>query len=242
MDKIETIQNTRDIKVIRIVFGNFDISNIPITPQFNEIVYVWGKENRDNLKNMGYQTILMNRDIFDYKYTNPNYQFLHKLIGIESAMKTYSKILFLDWDCYLTKELDDTFFNSLENKTLLAPIYSYSKSDYSAIYEKADGWAQLQSNLLNTLSWERDELFVLPNAGFIYISDSSISTELLNLAKIKNLTTLIEEFAIYSFTNTILDSYIENYHPKCLYGNSTNTILNDYVNSKLDMNIYFEHN
>ena len=78
MDKIETIQNTRDIKVIRIVFGNFDISNIPITPQFNEIVYVWGKENRDNLKNMGYQTILMNRDIFDYKYTHANYQFLHK--------------------------------------------------------------------------------------------------------------------------------------------------------------------
>lgn len=239
---ITEIQNTRDIQIIRIVFGNFDISNIPTTPQYNEVVYVWGKENRDSLKALGYNTILMKRDNFDYTFSNPKYQFIHKLIGIEESMKTYSKVLFLDWDCKLIKNLDDEFFNGFTEKTLLAPIYSYNKSDYEVVYETPKEWYELQSNLLNTFSWNTDDKLVIPNAGFIYISDSNIAIELLNLAKQKNLTTLIEEFALYCFSNTTLDLYIENHHPKCVYGNSTNTSLNEYVESKLDMNIYFEHN
>lgn len=242
MDKILTLQNTNDIKVIRVVWGNFNISNIPTTPQFNEVVYVWGKENRNVIRNMGYETILVSRDNLDYKYAHPNYQFIHKLIGIEMATKTHSKVLFLDWDCYLVKELDTEFFNLLENKNLLAPIYSYDKSEYTTIYDKANEWNELQSNLLNTNSWSKDDTFVIPNAGFIYISDSNIATELLELSKKNNITTLIEEFTIHSYTNTTLDSYIESYHPNCVYGKSGNNSINEYVNSKIDMNIYFEHN
>lgn len=242
MDKIFTLQDTRDIQVIRVIWGNFDATSLPSTPQFNEIVYVWGKETRDSLKSMGYQTVLMNKDIFDYKYAHPNYQFIHKLIGIERAMKTHSKVLFLDWDCYLIKELDDTFFSLFENKSLLAPIYSYQKSEFSTIYDKADEWHELQSNLLNTNSWSKDDVFIIPNAGFIYISDSLIANDLVLLAKKNNITTLIEEFTLYSYTNTTLDSYIETYHPNCLYGNSQSSDINTYVDSKLDMNIYFEHN
>jgi len=239
---ITDVQNTRDIKVVRVVFGNFNISNIPTTPQYNEIIYVWGKENRDSLKSLGYETILMSRDAMDYKYVHPNYQFMHKLIGIDTSMKTYSKILFLDWDCNLIKSLDDGFFNQMNDKTLLAPIYSYQKSEFETIYDKADEWYELQSNLLNKFSWDNGDTFVIPNAGFIYISDADVATQLLSLAKEKHLTTLIEEFSLYCFTNTILDSYIESYHPLCVYGNSTNTILNEYVASKLNMDIYFEHN
>lgn len=242
MDKIVSLQNTQDIKVVRIVWGNFDISNIPTTPQFNEIVYVWGKDNRDNLKSLGYETVLMSKDICNFKYTHPNYQFIHKLIGIKKSMETYSKILFLDWDCYVVKELDTDFFNLLENKSILAPIYSYPKSEYQTIYDKADDWHELQSNLLNTFSWDKDDTFVIPNAGFIYISDSTISEQLLNLAIQKNLTTMIEEFSLYCFANTTLDSYIESYHPLCVYGKSGNSNINDYIDSKLNMNIYFEHN
>lgn len=242
MDRIITSQNTNDIKVIRVVWGNFDTSNLPATPQFNEVVYVWGKDTRDSLKTMGYETVLMSRDTLDYKFTHPNYQFIHKLIGIESAMKTYSKILFLDWDCYVVKDLDGDFFNSLENKSLLAPIYSYAKSEFETIYDKADEWYELQSNLLNTNSWDKDDMFIIPNAGFIYISDSSIATELVLLAKKNNITTLIEEFTLHSYTNTTLDSYIETYHPTCLYGKSGTNDINNYIDSKLNMNIYFEHN
>jgi hypothetical protein len=242
MDKIISFQDTRDVKVVRVVFGNFDISNIPTTPQYNEIVYVWGVENRDALKSLGYETKLMSKNSLDYKFTHPKYHFIHKLIGIDTSMKTYSKILFLDWDCNLVKDLDDVFFNQIDGKDLLAPIYSYNKSDYETIYDRADDWVELQSNLLNKFSWDYMDTLVIPNAGFIYISDSNISTQLLNLAKDENITTLIEEFTLYCFTDTTLDSYIETYHPKCLYGNSTNTTLNEYVDSKLDMNIYFEHN
>lgn len=239
---ITEVQNTRDIKVVRVVFGNFNISNIPTTPQYNEIIYVWGKENRDSLKSLGYETVLMSRDTMDYKYVHPNYQFMHKLIGIDTSMKTYSKILFLDWDCNLIKSLDDGFFNQMNDRTLLAPIYSYQQSEFETIYDKADEWHELQSNLLNTFSWDNGDTFVIPNAGFIYIGDSNVATQLLSLAKEKHLTTLIEEFSLYCFANATLDSYIESYHPLCVYGNSTNTTLNEYVASKLDMDIYFEHN
>jgi hypothetical protein len=242
MDKIISFQNTRDVKVVRVVWGSFNISNIPTTPQYNEIVYVWGTENRNNLKSLGYETILMSKDSLDYKFTHPTYQFIHKLIGIETSMKDYPKILFLDWDCNLVKELDDNFFNQIIDKKILAPIYSYEKSDYEVIYDRANDWYELQSNLLNKFSWEYAGKFVIPNAGFIYISDGDIATKLLNLAKDINITTLIEEFSLYCFTNTTLELYIDEYHPKCLYGNSTNVTLNEYVDSKLDMDIYFEHN
>ena len=93
-----------------------------------------------------------------------------------------------------------------------------------------------------------NDSFVIPNAGFIYISDNNVANDLLNLAIEKNLSTLIEEFTLYSFANTTLDSYIETHHPTCLYGKSNsenysiNNSINDYVDSKLNMNIYFEHN
>ena len=50
MDRIVSTQDMRDVQVIRVVWGNFDMNPILATPQFNEVVYVWGKYNRDRLK------------------------------------------------------------------------------------------------------------------------------------------------------------------------------------------------
>jgi hypothetical protein len=66
---ITEIQNTRDVQVIRAVFGNFDFNLIPSSPQFNEVVYVWGIDNKSQLDSMGYNTILCDRNSLNFKGT-----------------------------------------------------------------------------------------------------------------------------------------------------------------------------
>ena len=54
---------TTDIKVIRALWGNFDFykNEIPLSPTYNETVYVWGTENLNKLNQLGYNTIFMSK-------------------------------------------------------------------------------------------------------------------------------------------------------------------------------------
>ena len=63
---ITELQNTRDVKFIRAVWGDMDLSVIPQTSQYNEVVYVWGIENKLQLDSMGYNTILCDRNKFNF--------------------------------------------------------------------------------------------------------------------------------------------------------------------------------
>lgn len=236
---ITELQNTRDVKFIRAVWGNMDLSIIPQTPQYNEVVYVWGIENKLQLDSMGYNTILCDRNKLNFKYTSFLYQFIHKLIAIEKASKSFSKILFLDWDYNLCKNLDDDFFNYINTKTFLAPIYEYdiNESNYSNNDFESFEYNQIES--IKKYSWLKDEKYIIPNAGFIYISNSNIGTELLEIAKNQNLKTLIEEFAIQIWSNCNLENYIQNFHPKVCFGRNESNI-NTYVESIIEKDIYFK--
>ena len=235
---ITTIQNTRDIKFVRAVWGDMDLSLIPQSPQYDEIVYVWGIDNKIQLDTMGYNTILCDRNKFNFKYSSILYEFIHKLISIEKACNKFSKILFLDWDYFLEKELDDTFFNSLNSKTFLAPIYEY---DINTIQSDTDihSFSYNMFNYLNNMSWKNDSKAIIPNAGFIYISNPQIGSELLNTAKDNDIKTLVEEFTIYNWVNCSLDEYIQNYHPTMCFGRNESNI-NEYVSSLIQTNIYFK--
>lgn len=235
---ITTSQNTRDIKFIRAVWGDMDLSIIPQTPQYNEVVYVWGIENKLQLDSLGYTTILCDRNKLNFKYTSFLYEFIHKLIAIEKASKSFSKILFLDWDYNLYKNLDDDFFNYINTKTFLAPVYEYSIDDSNYSYNDSESFEYNKSESIKKYSWSKDENYIIPNAGFIYISDSIIATELLQIAKNQNLKTLIEEFAIQIWSNCNLESYIENFHPKVCFGRNESNI-NTYVESIIEKDIYF---
>ena len=236
---ITTPQNTRDIKFVRAVWGDMDLSLIPNTPQYNEIVYVWGIENKLQLDSMGYTTILCDRNKLNFKYTSLLYEFIHKLIAIEKASKNFSKILFLDWDYNLYKNLDDDFFNYFNTKIFLAPIYEYTINELQSSNTDVESFDYNISHLIKKYSWSKDETYIIPNAGFIYISNSNIASELLEIAKNQNLKTLIEEFAIQIWSNCTLENYIENFHPKVCFGRNDSNI-NTYVESIIEKNIYFK--
>jgi len=236
---ITDIQNTRDVKFIRAVWGDMDLSIIPQSPQYDEIVYVWGIDNKIQLDSMGYNTILCDRNSLNFKYTSNLYEFIHKLIALDKACNTFSKILFLDWDYGLEKQLDDVFFNYLNTKTFLSPLYEYDVqlTSYDA---NVHSFAYNMMYFINNYSWKRDSKCIIPNAGLIYISDSQIGKDLFKIAKNDDVKTLVEEFTIYKWSNCDLDYYIENYQPIICVGRETSTI-NDYVESILPMDIYFRN-
>jgi len=231
-------QNTRDIKFIRAVWGDMDLSIVPQTPQYNEIVYVWGIDNKSILDSMGYNTILCDRNKLNFKYSSILYEFIHKLIAIDKACSNFSKILFLDWDYCLEKELDDSFFNYMNTKEFLAPIYEY---DVESTLNNVDihSFDYHKNDFLNNNSWQVESKFIIPNAGFIYISDSQIGKDLLQIAKNDDVKTLVEEFTIYKWANCSLDNYIENYHPTICFGRNDSNI-NEYVESMITTDIYFK--
>lgn len=235
---ITSIQNTRDIKIIRAVWGNMDLSIIPQTPQYNEVVYVWGSENKSQLDLMGYNTILCDRNPLNFKYTSVLYEFIHKLIAIQKACNSFSKILFLDWDYVLEKELDDNFFNYLNTHSFLASIYDYDIEELNPNDLNVHSFSYNKINFLKNYSWKQNSKLIIPNAGFIYISNSNIGNELLKIAKDNDIKTFVEEFTIYKWADCTLDEYIQNYHPKVCFGRNSSNI-NEYVESLIPMDIYF---
>jgi hypothetical protein len=94
-------------------------------------------------------------------------------------------------------------------------------------------------HFLNNYSWKKDSKCIIPNAGFIYISDSQIGKNLFQIAKDDDVKTLIEEFTIYKWANCSLDEYIENYHPSMCFGRNDSDI-NEYVESLITTDIYFK--
>lgn len=239
---ITELQNTNDVQFIRVAFGDFNTTNITNGPQFNEIVYVWGVETRNNLKELGYNTILVSKDKRSIYYQTDETIFFHKLLALEIACKSFNKVLMLDWDYELVKPLDSNFFNYLNTKQFLCPVYSYKNTDVFEYKKYPSDWKDWHSNNLQDYSWKKDDLYIIPNAAMIYTNDNTIGTTLLDIANKKQIRTLIEEYTIYINTNCGLVEYIEKYHPTFMYGRigDSYTEINDYVNTKLSMDIYFQ--
>lgn len=238
---ITEIQNTNDIQFIRAAWGNFKIEEISSIPQYNEIVYVWGSDTRDKLKELGYNTVLVSKDKYSMYYQSDETTFFHKLLALELACKTFNKVLMIDWDYILVKELDNAFFNYINTKEFLCSLYSYDTSEIFDYIKYPIDWPQYQSNNLQDYSWKLNDMYIIPNAAIVYTSNNSIGNTLLSIANKKQIKTLIEEFAIQIYSNCTLDEYIERHHPTFMYGRQYEKydIINNYINTKLDMDIYF---
>ena len=237
---ITEVQNTRDIQFVRAVWGNFDFTIIPQSPQFNEVVYVWGIENKNQLDSLGYTTILCDRNKFNFKYTEHNYTFMHKILSLDKANNSYSKFIFLDWDVNLVKNLDDSFFNYLNTKNFLVPLYSYDKSEFDNLFDfDKNNWLNITSNLTPNFSWEYENMYIVPNAAFIYKNNSDLLNTLSEVVTSNRLKCLVEEYGVYILTNCTLDEYLESYYPKVCKVTSNETLLN-YISSNLETDVYFQ--
>ena len=79
------------MKLIRALWGNReDIrEEVPTTPD-DSVVYVWGKDNLNYLKSLGYETRFV-EDTIESDY-------MFKLIALDLAFKEFYYCMFLDWD------------------------------------------------------------------------------------------------------------------------------------------------
>jgi hypothetical protein len=246
--------DTRGIEFIRILWGDF--KDIKPTPLYNETVYVWGSDNYNKLIDLGYKCVLMSNE--NTIHDNENTKFLHKLIGLKEASLKHDKFIFMDWDVEIERELDDEFFGEFDGKEFLMPTYSYP-NEYLSLTDKlldigAKNWTNQQIIEMERYGWREEDIIVLPNAGFIFCADKFIPSRLLEIALEYNLTTLVEEFAMFIYSQSDFKSYILKYEPSVIFGRpidtiftihnikrNTEIILHNKIEQLIRKNVYLTH-
>ena len=124
----------------------------------NFITYVWGKENFEGLKELGFNCELVWDEPFQWDLVECQYR--HKLEALKIAMRNYDEILHVDWDCIPLKEEDDNMWELMENKSSFqANLIRYKK---------------------HKLFWRDCDRNIVPNGGCVFISDKTIPDKLIN--------------------------------------------------------------
>jgi hypothetical protein len=253
------------MQIVRAFWGDINefIHEIPKTPLFDkEIVVVWGKENEQYFKNLGYKTILAFIYNIDFQYDSYLKHYAHKLEAIRIAEEKFGEYLFLDWDIDVIKPIDDNFYNNIRKRgNLQCPLYAYNQTFFQDYTKYLENNNKLTKNLKHFLisqsaqmkkyHWDYDNNLVLPCFCFLYSNNQKLDTQLINLMKRNNLTTCIEEFAFYLHSNCNLDEYIDRYEPIVIRGKEkdkhiqevTDAIksINTYIDSKIEKDIYLIH-
>lgn len=251
--------DTRNIKVIRVLWGDFK-DEIPHEPIFNELVYVYGTSNQEYLQKLGYETYLVDENPMGHGNVDELNKFYNKLEAIKLACFHFTTFLFLDWDVELIKDLDDNFFKYIMSKRVLMPTYAYP-INYLKLYNKledvnAKRWTDSQIAFMKKYGWNLEDCIILPNASFIFVNSvSDFGDAMIKIAIENKLLTNIEEFAFYIWSNCTLNQYIQEYEPFCTYGRPENhkfkvdnvegffeKNLHEYINKSIEKNVYFKHN
>lgn len=239
-----------DIIIVRALWGNTQrtLNEIFPFPIFKkEIVYVWGIENQKFLQERGFNTVLVEENPTSLNYSTIHTQYYHKLEAIKKANCDYKEFIFLDWDCYLLKPLDDYFYQTLrEGNDVQVPTYAYTDTKYAgipklimfqgneryknSISEDLRQYMLNQEIQLRKYSWKQDELLISPNFCFFYTRRPNIGQELLQIAEENQIENCVEEHAMYLWANCSLDDFIKKYEPKVLQGTAdeTRTLLYTY--------------
>lgn len=231
------------IPIIRAYWGENESAKNDVfpTPIFNkEIVYVWGLDNEKMFRDRGFNTVLMNEYPTDTQYSTIHLHYYHKLEAIAAAEKTYSELIFLDWDAYICRPLDNEFYQLLRSGgDVQVPVYSFIDAPYVGIPERIIHRVNERYNneiTENTLSfikshesqlrkyhWPVDGMLATPNFGFYYSRRPGTAKELLTLAKDNNVTNCVEEHAMFLWANCSLDEYLKRYEPLVVKGADDST-------------------
>lgn len=220
----------------------------------NQMVIVWDKENRDLMERLGYPYHYMGE-------SNPfslNLNFLHKILALEKAMEMYDEILFIDWDCFAQKSLDENFQILLRNKgDIQIPLYFYPGEildEFRLINPNVNDdrhyFNMFFYHLIRNCDWKFRDGLVIPNAGFIYCRDKSFFKELLKIQKNHGIISNIEEIcALIYFKDSVsnIHEYLQKIEPVVCLGKDDyemreqQVFLNKFTTEVLNKNIYFIH-
>lgn len=264
------------MKVVRLFWGDLGVFNSKFKTQIdrasqspieNQIVYVWGKENENFFIDRGFDTKLVSDTPYTEGFGEGHHMFnytslLHKLMGVDIAVKEFGEILFLDWDCYLLKPFDDKFISLIrERGPLQVPLYIYPYEGIQDLlnrdlYEEfVVNFATVLKDNLEVYSYKEELGYVLPNTGFMYCRDSNISSDLLKYGIEYNLKAVPDEFAVMAYAmkhNLNLKDYIQTIEPLVINGKlqededapywvKSQKFLNNLTSSFLEKEIYFNH-
>lgn len=225
------------MKIIRTVWGNLEhtIREVSNKSKFdNEIVYVWGKDNNEYLMSIGYSTHLMSVNSYDdsdQKYSTQLYKYMHKLFAIEHADNAYPEYILIDWDTNLLKNIDDNFIKLLRSRgTIQCPLYALPDNFIDIINrenlsDEMQEYFYIQHELLQKYSWKLDNLKVIPNFSFFYSRGAMIGKELIEIAINNNISTNIEEFALFEWANCNLEKWINEYEPLVTVGQESDSLI-----------------
>jgi len=257
-----------NIKIIRTWWGNDSDKweDIPIKPLYNnEIVYVWGDENKEELESRGYACIAMG----DNNYSGNNV-YGRKLQVLDIALKHWGEVLMLDWDCLILKPLDKDFYNLLRQKETQIPLYAHYKEPMFALLEAIPDhhpilhYDETYFNLIDDLStlesqiqhyhWVWQDALIIPNFGCVYSRNKDLGKDLLKIVEENDIKGLVEEFAMWKYANCSLEEYINEYQPDYVLGVSdeelkyqnytisvTQKRFNKYIKNKINYKPYLEH-
>lgn len=257
-----------NIKIIRTWWGNdsdkwADVPKLPLYP--NEVVYVWGDENKEKLEKRGYVCISMG----DNDFSGSNV-YGKKLQVLDIALKHWGEVLMLDWDCYILKPLDKHFYNSLQSKPIQIPLYAHHKDSKRSLIETIptdhplNNIKEYSEHIYTTIdnldkelpkySWEWNDGLIIPNFGCVYSRDINFGKELIKITKQYNVKGLVEEFATWIYVNCSMEEYVKNYLPTYVLGVSEIKIVNqqfdieiiqqefnNHIKSLINYEPYLEH-
>ena len=255
------------MKIVRVLWGDSEYirSEIPKIPLFgdNEIVFVWGKENKELLNEYGYKTIYQNPTSTSTKYSSHLLHFAHKLRAIQLAEDFLDEFLFLDWDITLAKEIDETFYEKIRSgNDIQCPLYGYHgtyREDVEKYLKEKNGFTLdlddfLYNHILNLekYHWALNDLKLLPCFCFLYIRGKfNLGKKLLDIMEKQNIVACIEEFAFQVYCDCTLEEYINKYEPLVIRGKETDKNLpgmaeaiktiNYYISGKVKKDIYLYH-
>lgn len=267
----DQFQHTAPIKVVRAYWGVQERfwKEIPQKPLWDELVYVWGKENEERFKSMGYDTKLMCDTVTEPRYSTIYDHFAHKLDVYVEAEKDWGEFLFLDWDVEIVKEIDDRFWDLVKAKPLQCPLYGYPSEYERKIWEHIEAnpqkkwvqeldpntrdWVRAQNEHLEKYNWSWEDLQLVPNVCFFYSCRTGVPKRLKKIYEEQGIKTCIEEFAMWIWAKCSLEEFIEKYEPYVIRGreddcyhfdleeDDTMRRVNMYVDTKIKKQIYLIH-
>jgi hypothetical protein len=244
--------NISNMQIVRSLWGDYEnyINDIEES-KYGDVVYVWGEDNNEFLKKLGYHTKLISKN--KCNYCDINNQFIQKLQSFKFAEEDFGEFLFLDWDVKELKPLDEGFYNELRSQDFSASLYGYPK-EFTNLKGLVDDWTDKQINLMDKHCWFYDDIYILPNAGFVYSNRKGFGEDLIKIVEDYQIETLIEEFAIQIYSNMSLNDYILTHESKVINGRpewysvNVNGVdidspkrINNYVTSLIEKDLYLIH-
>ena len=126
--------------------------------QFPFVCYTFGTDNHKYLLSLGIHSILV------HDFPNPFYMYWHKLEALKFGMSDFDEIVFVDWDTYLIKEIDEQFWTLLNEKDVIqASLNRYRHPHLSHRIGKQNQWC--------------------PSGAFMYCRDKSVPDKIIEYWK-----------------------------------------------------------